>query len=113
MYYVYILCNKKNGVLYTGYTDNIKRRIFEHKNKRFKGFTNKYNVDKLVYFETMFTEEEAKLREKRIKKWNRDWKINLIEKDNPDWADLSGQFRNNVNHLEEMEILFGKKYEGS
>lgn len=71
-YYVYILANKRNGVLYIGFTDDIIRRINEHKSKIFKGFTNKYNVCKLVYYETFITIEEAQLREKRIKKWNRE-----------------------------------------
>ena len=86
---VYIITNKKQGVLYIGFTNNLKRRIYQHKKKvHSKTFSAKYNLDKLVYFEQFKIEEEAKLREKRMKKWNRGWKIELIEKDNPDWKDL-------------------------
>ena len=87
-FYVYILANKKNGVLYIGLTNELERRIEEHKSKILKGFTSKYNVDKLVYFEAFDTYPEAFTRERRLKKWNRDWKINLIEKENPNWTDL-------------------------
>ena len=88
-FYVYILTNRKNGVLYTGLTNELERRIGEHKNKILKGFTFKYNVDKLVYYEEFETYDEAFLRERRLKKWKRDWKINLIIKENPNWIDLS------------------------
>ena len=91
-FYVYILTNRKNGVLYTGLTNELERRIGEHKNKILKGFTYKYNVDKLVYFEEFETYEEAFLRERRLKKWKRDWKINLIVKENPNWTDLSAEW---------------------
>ncbi|HKL34244.1 MAG TPA: GIY-YIG nuclease family protein [Tangfeifania sp.] len=91
-FYVYILTNRKNGVLYTGLTNELERRIGEHKNKILKGFTYKYNVDKLVYFEEFETYEEAFLRERRLKKWKRDWKINLIVKENPNWTDLSTEW---------------------
>ena len=108
-YYVYILSNKKNGVLYIGFTDDIKRRIFEHKSKIFKGFTSKYYVNKLVYYETTLTVEEAQIREKRIKKWNRMWKINLIEKNNPEWVDLSFKFTKILTNEQKMNLLFEKK----
>jgi putative endonuclease len=108
-YYVYILANKKNGVLYTGFTDDIERRVIEHKTKIFKGFTNKYNIDKLEYYEKTLTLEEAQLREKRIKKWNRMWKIDLIEKNNPEWIDLSMEFTKILTNGEKMNLLFGKK----
>lgn len=88
-FYVYILTNRKNGVLYTGLTNELERRIGEHNNKILKGFTFKYNVDKLVYYEEFETYDEAFLRERRLKKWKRDWKINLIIKENPNWIDLS------------------------
>lgn len=87
-YFIYIISNKKSGVLYIGVTDNLKRRIWEHKNKIVKGFSNKYNLDKLVYFEVYQDIKEAIKREKVLKKWNREWKIKLIEKENIDWKDL-------------------------
>ena len=92
-YYVYILTNKKDGTLYTGVTNNLERRVFEHKNKLYQGFTLKYNLDKLVYFEEYQHVNEAILREKRIKKWKRAWKINLITKENPEWRDLAADWR--------------------
>ncbi|GAA4275917.1 GIY-YIG nuclease family protein [Aquimarina mytili] len=88
-YYVYILTNKKNGTLYVGMSNNLERRIFEHKNKLIEGFTKKYGLDKLVYFEVHPYVNDAIIREKRIKKWKRQWKINLIEEDNLGWNDLS------------------------
>ncbi len=91
-FYVYILSNKPNGVLYIGLTNELERRLGEHKNKILKGFTYKYNVDKLVYFEEFDTYDEAFARERRLKKWNRDWKVQLIEKENPKWTDLSAEW---------------------
>ena len=88
-YYVYILTNKKNGTLYIGITSNLERRVFEHKNKIKKGFTSKYNLNQLMYFEIFEDVLLAIKREKQLKKWNRQWKINLIEKDNKDWIDLA------------------------
>jgi putative endonuclease len=87
-YYVYILASRKNGIIYTGITSNLKKRAFEHKNNIFKRFTEKYNVKKLVYFEIHDHIEIATLREKRIKKWKRSWKVEIIEKMNPEWKDL-------------------------
>lgn len=87
-YYVYILTNNKNGTLYIGVTNNLKRRVFEHKEKNIKGFTEKYNLDKLVYYESFENINEAIFREKNIKKWNRDWKLRLIEENNINWKDL-------------------------
>ena len=87
-YWVYILCSKINGTLYVGVTSNLNRRVFEHKNKMVEGFTKKYGVDRLVYAEEYQDVKEAIYREKCIKKWNRQWKIDLIEKLNPDWDDL-------------------------
>lgn len=88
-YFVYILTSKINGVLYIGVTNNIEKRLFEHKNKMLKGFTSRYNVDKLMYFEVYANIDEAIIREKQLKKWNRQWKIDLIEENNPDWNDLA------------------------
>jgi putative endonuclease len=87
-YYVYILTNRSK-TLYTGVTNNLKRRIYEHKNKIIKGFTAKYNIDKLVYYEVYNDITQAIQREKQIKGWVRKKKIELIESVNPDWKDLS------------------------
>jgi len=87
-YHVYIATGQSNKVLYIGVTSNLKKRIFEHKEKLAKGFTEKYNVDKLVYFEETNSIEEAIKREKQMKKWNRGWKLNLINGFNPKWKDL-------------------------
>jgi putative endonuclease len=86
--FVYILANKKYGTTYTGVTNNLIRRIYEHKSGLVKGFTKKYSINKLVYFEMHSDIKEAILREKVIKKWHRNWKINLIENNNPHWLDL-------------------------
>ena len=91
-YYVYILTNKKNGTLYTGMTNNLERRVFEHKNKLVEDFSKKYNLKMLVYFEQFQDVNKAILREKRIKKWKRQWKINLILQDNPSWEDLAKEW---------------------
>lgn len=85
---VYILASKKNGTLYIGVTSNLPQRIWQHKNLRAEGFTNKYNVTTLVYFEQAETMESAIAREKALKKFSRDEKIQLIEIENPEWADL-------------------------
>jgi len=87
-YSVYILSSQKNGTLYVGITDNLVRRVWEHKNKKVDGFTKKYEVHHLVYFEQHNNPESAIKREKQIKKWNRTWKIELIQKKNPEWRDL-------------------------
>ncbi len=92
MYYVYILTNKGNTVLYIGVTNDLERRIYEHKNKILEGFTKKYNVDKLVYYEETKDINEAIAREKQLKKWSRAKKINLIESVNKTWRDLSISF---------------------
>lgn len=88
-YYIYILTNKPYGTLYIGVTNDLRRRIEEHKNKQIQGFTRKYNLTKLVYFEEYDSIDQAITREKRLKAWKRLWKINLIIKDNPYWNDLS------------------------
>jgi putative endonuclease len=86
--YVYILCNKQNGTLYIGVTSDLIKRIYEHKNNLIDGFSKKYHVHHLVWYELHETAVGAILREKQIKKWNRQWKLNLIERDNPEWNDL-------------------------
>lgn len=91
MYFVYILASKRNGTLYTGVTNNLIKRIHEHKNGLVEGFTNKYGVHTLVYFEEHSDIDQAILREKQMKKWKREWKLNLIEKLNPEWRDLYGE----------------------
>jgi len=87
-YYVYILASNKNGTLYIGVTSNLVKRIYEHKNELAEGFTKQYSVHNLVYFEITESVESAIAREKKLKKWNRAWKIRLIEKTNPEWRDL-------------------------
>lgn len=87
-YYVYILTNKGNTVLYIGVTNNLERRIFEHKNKLVEGFTKKYNLNKLIYYEMTEDINSAIEREKQLKNWHRDWKINLIKRFNPMCKDL-------------------------
>ena len=87
-YYVYILASKRNGTLYTGITSDLIKRVWEHKEKVVDGFTKKYNVDMLVYFEHFQDSENTIMREKRLKKYPRRWKLNLIEKENPQWKDL-------------------------
>ncbi len=87
-YYVYILSNKKNGTLYVGVTSDLIKRIYQHKDGSIEGFTKKYDLKRLVYFEEGCNVNEAIKREKQLKKWNRQWKINLIEKENPEWDDL-------------------------
>jgi putative endonuclease len=87
-YYVYILASKKNGTLYLGVTNDLVRRVYEHKNNLVEGFSKKYEIHHLVYFEVCEDVRAAIQREKNIKKWRRQWKIELIEKSNPDWNDL-------------------------
>lgn len=87
-YYVYLLASKCNGTLYVGMTNDLVRRIWEHKNDLVEGFTKRYKVRHLVWFETTEDPEVTILREKQIKKWDRRWKLELIEKENPQWLDL-------------------------
>ena len=86
--YVYIMANEKNGTIYTGVTSDLIKRVYEHKNNLAKGFTNKYKVHKLVYYEITEDIEIAIQREKQIKNWHRKWKLDLIETLNPEWKDL-------------------------
>jgi len=87
-FYVYILASRKHGTMYIGVTNDLIRRIYEHKEKLVPGFTRDHDVHKLVYYELYDDPESAITREKRLKKWKRDWKIELIERDNPHWDDL-------------------------
>lgn len=86
--FVYIMASKRNGTLYIGVTNNLIKRVYEHKSDLVEGFTKKYSVLKLVYYEQTPDVYSAIEREKRLKKWNRKWKIKLIEKFNPKWKDL-------------------------
>ncbi|MGB7054145.1 MAG: GIY-YIG nuclease family protein [bacterium] len=87
-YFVYILASKRNGTLYVGITSNIVKRVWEHKNKVVNGFTKKYDVKNLVYYEQYDDPQNAIRRERRLKKYKRRWKLDLIEKHNPEWKDL-------------------------
>ncbi len=87
-YWVYILASKKDGVLYIGITSNLRNRIYEHKKGMIEGFTKQYFVHRLVYVEETEDVYGALEREKQLKKWNREWKVHLIEKENPEWRDL-------------------------
>lgn len=87
-FFVYILASQRKGTLYVGVTNNLVRRIYEHREKLVEGFTDQYNVTRLVWFDQTASIEEAIAHEKRLKRWQREWKISLIEKENPDWIDL-------------------------
>lgn len=100
LWYVYIMTNKPNGVIYIGVTDTIDERVKEHKLKKHpKSFTSRYNCDKLVYFEEYEQGDKAIVRERQFKKWKRSWKIELIEEMNPNWSDLSMNWKLNYNRL--------------
>lgn len=88
-FFIYILTNFKNTVFYIGITNNLKVRIYEHKNKLVEGFTQKYNIWKLVYFEEYYDINEAVKREKQLKNWHKQWKINLIKEKNPSFKEIS------------------------
>jgi len=87
-FYVYILASAPNGTLYIGMTNDLLRRVYEHRESLVDGFTKQHNVKRLVYYEIHDSPEEAIRREKALKRWNRDWKIALIQRDNPQWIDL-------------------------
>jgi len=87
-YYVYLLASRRKGTLYVGVTNDLSKRVWQHKQELVEGFTKKYGVKSLVWFEQTESIESAIVREKQIKKWNRDWKVELIEKTNPQWRDL-------------------------
>jgi len=91
-YYVYILASKQNGTLYVGVTNDLVRRVDEHKNKIVEGFTKKYDVHRLAYYEMTNDIQSALSREKCLKEWKREWKLRLIEEMNPMWKDLSLDF---------------------
>ena len=88
---VYILASRPNGTLYIGVTSNLPKRVWEHKNDFVKGFTHRYHVHTLVWYEVHESMESAIVREKSLKKWNRAWKLRLIQRDNPKWLDLYGE----------------------
>ena len=88
MYYVYIMASRRNGTLYIGVTNNLIKRVYEHKNDLVEGFTKKYGVHRLVYYEQSGDVKSAIEREKRLKAWKRRWKLRLIEEMNPEWNDL-------------------------
>ena len=101
-WYVYVMSNRANGVLYIGVTDNIEERVKEHKLKIYpKSFTAKYNCTMLVYFEEFDSGKDAEKRERQFKKWKRNWKIELIEEMNPNWIDISTNWNLNFNKLRE------------
>jgi putative endonuclease len=87
-FYVYLLASRRHGTLYLGVTHDLIRRVHEHKAKSVPGFTARYGVDRLVWFETCDDPTAAIAREKQLKKWRRDWKIRLVEEQNPEWRDL-------------------------
>ncbi|MBC8468725.1 MAG: GIY-YIG nuclease family protein [Planctomycetes bacterium] len=87
-YFVYILASKKNGTLYIGVTNNLLKRVYEHKNNLVESFTQKYDVHNLVYYEIFRNIQDAITREKNMKKWKRKWKMEMIEQFNPNWEDL-------------------------
>jgi putative endonuclease len=87
-FYVYLLASRKHGTLYLGVTNNLVRRVYEHKTKAVPGFTKRHNVDRLIWFEIYDDALTAIAREKELKKWRRDWKVRLIEESNPNWVDL-------------------------
>ncbi|MDP2704240.1 MAG: GIY-YIG nuclease family protein [bacterium] len=91
-YYVYILASKRNGTLYIGVTSNLQQRVYQHKNNLIEGFTKKYHVHHLVYFEQTTDVQSALGREKQLKAWKRNWKIQLIEQSNPSWEDMYEKF---------------------
>ena len=108
-FYVYILSNKYQTVFYTGVTNNLFRRIIEHKIKTNDGFTNEYNVNRLVYYELFFNIKDAIAREKQLTRWRRLWKINLIERNNANWKDLAESIGVTQQILDSAKAGFNKK----
>jgi putative endonuclease len=106
-YAVYMIASGHHGTLYIGVTSDLKRRVWQHRNKEFGGFTAKYDVNRLVWYEQHETPDAAIAREKRLKKYRRSWKINLIEENNPDWNDLYfSLFDMTPNEMREWDELF-------
>ena len=93
-FYVYMLASRRNGTLYIGMTDDLPARVWQHREKLRAGFTSRYGVHRLVWFESHYTRDSAFTRERRMKKWNRAWKIELIERSNPGWRDLYEDLNN-------------------
>jgi putative endonuclease len=93
MFYVYIVASRRNGTLYTGHTDDLFKRIFQHRTEAFPGFSKRYGCKTLVWWEAHESREAARCRESQIKEWKRLWKLSLIEETNPTWADLYDQLR--------------------
>jgi len=91
-FFVYILASRRNGTLYIGMTDDLTRRYFQHRTEALPGFTQRYGVKMLVWFEEHGSRESAFVRERQMKKWNRSWKVRLIEESNPEWVDLGEEF---------------------
>lgn len=94
MFYTYILASRRNGTLYTGSTDDLAKRVYEHRERARRGFTSKYEVHILVWFESFEMRESAFRRERQIKEWRRAWKLHLIEEANPTWRDLYDELNN-------------------
>ena len=94
MFYTYIMASQRNGTLYTGSTDDLPKRVFNHQQGAGSAFTARYNVTRLVWFESHETRHAAFRRERQIKEWRRAWKLHLIEEKNPDWRDLSDELNN-------------------
>jgi putative endonuclease len=109
VYSIYILTNRKNGTLYIGVTNSLVRRVYEHKHKLYKGFTETYKICKLVYHEEYDYVDEAIAREKQLKKWNREWKIRLIEQTNPKWIDQYPEI-GGVEYEKELKFSSSKNY---
>jgi putative endonuclease len=101
--YVYIMASKRNGTLYVGVTSNLVKRVWEHKHHLLEGFTSRYNVHELVYYEAYRDIRDAVMREKCIKKWNRRWKLKLIESLNPKWCDLYEELCSSTGFLPTQE----------
>jgi len=111
-FFVYILASKRNGTLYTGVTNNLIRRLVEHKEKLVPGFTSKYSVDKLVYFEPFTYIDKAVQREKDIKRWKRQWKIELIEEYNKEWRDLFYDYATDEDIISIKEVILSERKDG-
>lgn len=108
--FVYIMASKRNGTLYIGVTNNLARRVAEHKAGINKGFTSRYNVKRLVYYECFTSFQSAIAREKQLKEWNRAWKIALIEEANPSWRDLSPDVNVTEELIQSIKIEYNNNY---